>query len=65
MKLIIFALVAISIGDACDPSVQESNIQTIGYYSTIAECHTERNRIEPTINKSFVKLDCVPIKISE
>lgn len=62
MKIVIFALVAISIGDT---SVGDPGNQTIGYYVTIAECHNDRNRIEPTINKSFVKLDCVPVKVSE
>lgn len=62
MNIVLFALVAISIGDS---SVGVPGQQTIGYYATIAECHTDRNRIYPSINKSFVKLDCVPVKVSE
>jgi hypothetical protein len=39
------------------------NTQTIGYYATMAECHTERNRIEPSIDKNYVKLECKAIEI--
>jgi hypothetical protein len=62
MKLFLFALVAIPVSD---PTVGIQGSQTIGYYATIAECHTDRNRIEPTINKSYIKLDCIPVKVSE
>jgi hypothetical protein len=58
MNLFIFALVAIAVAD-------NPGNQTIGYYATIAECHKDRNRIEPTINKSYVKLDCIPVKVSQ
>lgn len=62
MNIILFVLVAIPISDS---SVAVPDQQTIRYFSTIAECHTERNRIEPTIDKSFVKLDCIPVKVNE
>lgn len=62
MKLYLFALVAFSTGDG---TVAVPGYQTIGYYATVAECHTDRNKIEKTINRSFVKLDCVPVKVSE
>jgi hypothetical protein len=29
----------------------------------MAECHTERNRIEPSIDKNYVKLECKAIEI--
>lgn len=60
MNLVLFALIAISVSD---PTVAVPGHQTIGYYATIAECHTDRNRIYPTINKSYVRLDCVPVKV--
>ena len=55
-KVVLFALVAIGLGD-------NPNMQTISYHATIAECHIERNRIEPAANKSYVKLDCIPVKV--
>jgi hypothetical protein len=55
-KVVLFALVAIGLGD-------RPNTQTISYHATIAECHVARNRLEPTANKSYVKLDCIPIKV--
>ena len=61
MSLYLFALIAISVGD----TTAMPGSQTIGYYATIAECHTDRNKIEKTINRSFVKLDCIPVKVSE
>lgn len=61
MNLILFVLIAIPLHDA---TVAVPGHQTIRYFETIAECHTERNRIEPTINKSFIRLDCVPVKIT-
>lgn len=62
MKLYLFALVAFPVSDA---QVAIPNIQTVGYYATIAECHTERNKIEKTINKSYAQLKCIPIKFEE
>jgi len=57
-KVIIFALVAIGLGD-------QPGTQTIGYYATIADCQTDLNRILPQINRSYVKLDCIPLKVKE
>ena len=58
MQIYIFALIAIAFSD-------RNNIQTVGYYSTIAECRASLEKIEPTINKDFVKLDCVAVKVKE
>lgn len=58
MTIYIFALIAIAFND-------RGNIQTIGYYSTIAECTNKMYAIEPTIDKDYIKLDCVPIKVKE
>jgi len=61
MKLFLFVLLAVPVNDSM---VAVPGTQTIGYYATIEECHKDRNRIYPTINKSYVKLDCVPVKIN-
>lgn len=58
MQIYIFALVAIAFSD-------NANMQTVGYYSTIAECRASLEKIEPTINKDFVKLECIPVKVKE
>lgn len=59
--MVIFALVAIAVSGPMD----NHSLQTIGYYSIISDCQKDKNKIEPTINKSYVKLDCVPIKVSK
>jgi hypothetical protein len=53
----LYVLVAIALTD-------NPGTQTIGYYSTIGECHIERNRMEKKIDKSYVKLDCIPLKVN-
>lgn len=58
IKIYLFALVAIGLGD-------QPGTQTIGYYATAAECQTDLNRILPQTNRSYVKLDCIPIKVEE
>jgi hypothetical protein len=60
--IVMFVLVAISVTDT---SVAKPATQTLTYHSTAAECQTELNRIYPTVNKSYVRLDCVPLKIRE
>jgi hypothetical protein len=55
-KIFLFALVAIGLGD-------QPGTQTIGYYATIADCQTELNRILPQTNRSYVKLDCIPLEV--
>lgn len=52
----IFALVAIALSD-------NGNVQTIRYFSDVKDCQQLLYKIEPTINKDFVKLDCIPIKV--
>jgi hypothetical protein len=59
--MVIFALIAIATSDP----VAVHATQTIGYYATIAECHVDRNRIQPSITKGLVKLDCIPIKVTK
>ena len=53
----LYALVAIGLAD-------NPGTQTIGYYATISECQIERNRINKTINTTYIKLDCVPLKVN-
>jgi hypothetical protein len=36
--------------------------QTIRYHATMQECIEHRNALEPKIDKSYVRLDCVPVK---
>ena len=52
----LYVLLAIAITDGA------AN-QTIAYYDTMKECIEQRNALEPKIDKSYVKLDCVPIKV--
>lgn len=59
--MVIFALVAIAVSG---PMANHS-LQTIGYYSIISDCQKDRNKIEPTIDKSYARLDCIPVKVSK
>ena len=60
MKLFLFVQLAVPVSDT---TVAVPGTQTIGYYATIEECHKDRNRIESTINKNYVKLRCDAIEI--
>jgi hypothetical protein len=60
MKLFLFVLLAVPVGDS---TVAVPGTQTIRYYTTMADCHTDRNRIELTVNKSYVKLKCEAVEI--
>lgn len=51
----LYVLVAIALSD-------QAAMQTIGYYATVGDCIIDRNKIESTVNKTYVKLDCIPIK---
>lgn len=55
----LYVLLAIPVADSF---VAVPATQTIGYYATMEECHKDRNRIEPTVNKTYIKLICRPIK---
>jgi hypothetical protein len=52
--MIMFVLVAIALSD-------NPGVMTINYHATIAECQVEKNRIEATIDKTYIRLDCRPI----
>lgn len=56
----LYVLVAIALPTA---EVAKSADQTITYHATMKECIEERNRVEQTINKSYVRLECKPIKV--
>jgi hypothetical protein len=58
--MVIFALVA----TALSGPMGSHGTQTIGYYSIVSDCQKDLLKIEPTTNKSYVKLDCVPIKVT-
>lgn len=38
--------------------------QTIAYYATMKECIEQRNALEPKVDKNYVKLECVPVKVN-
>lgn len=38
--------------------------QTIRYHATIQECNEHRNALEPKIDKTYVRLECVPVKVN-
>jgi hypothetical protein len=61
--VIVFVLVAIAINsnDVGGPPAS----QTIRYYDTAGECQTDLVRLHDTINKSLVRLDCKPLRISK
>ena len=61
-SIYIFVLVALSNNP---PASGTAGNQTIGYYATVAECQTDLLKVEKTINRSYVKLDCIPVKVSE
>lgn len=58
MQIYIFALIAIALSD-------NGNTQTIRYFSDVTECKQTMEKLEPTINKDFVRLDCVPVKVTD
>jgi hypothetical protein len=51
----LYVLLAIAITD-------QPAQQTIRYHATMQECIEHRNALEPKIDKSYVRLDCVPVK---
>jgi hypothetical protein len=55
----LYALVAFAYSEP----VAKHGTQTVGYYATIAECQIAKNKIEDSADKSYVKLDCVPLKV--
>jgi hypothetical protein len=58
----LFVLVATAVGtaEADMPHVR----QTIGYYATAAECQTDLVRLLQTADRSRIRLDCQPLRIS-
>jgi hypothetical protein len=61
--VVIFALLAISINPS-DKDVPDGT-QTVGYYATAAECQKDLIRLYNTADKSKVRLDCKPLRITE
>ena len=61
--VVLFALVATAVST---PEVgSPAGSQTIGYYATAAECQTDLLRLLKTADRSRVRLDCQPLRISE
>jgi hypothetical protein len=61
--VIVFVLLAVSVNSA-DKDVLDGT-QTVGYYATAAECQTDLIRLYNTADKSKVRLDCKPLRITE
>ena len=61
--VVLFVLLATAVSTADEDRVAGS--QTIGYYATAAECQTDLLRLLKTADRSRVRLDCQPIRISE
>ena len=61
--VVVFVLVATAVITPDEGRVAGS--QTIGYYATAGECQTDLLRLLKTADRSRVKLDCQPIRISE
>lgn len=54
--IFVYVLVAIALSD-------QPNIQTIRYFDTVGECIEYKNKIEHTIDKSYIRLDCLPKRV--
>jgi hypothetical protein len=55
----LFVLVATA---TVNPASGKSPVQTVGYYSTAAECQHALINAEEKMDKNFVRLKCHPIK---
>lgn len=58
MQTYIFALIAIALSD-------NGNTQTIRYFAEVKDCKLMMEQVEKQINKDFVRLDCVPLKVKD
>ena len=58
----LFVLVATAI---MEPASGRISWQTVGYYETAAQCQTALIAAEREIDPNYVKLDCIPIKVTE
>jgi hypothetical protein len=63
MPVVLFVLVATAVGTS--EVGGPAGTQTVGYYATAGECQKDLIRLLETANRSLVRLDCQPIKISE
>lgn len=61
--VVIFALLVVSVNPA-DKDVSEGT-QTVRYHATAAECQTDLVRLYNTVDKSKVRLDCKPLRITK
>ena len=61
--VVLFVLVATAVSTAEVGGPAGS--QTVGYYATAGECQTDLLRLLKTADRSRVRLDCQPIRISE
>jgi hypothetical protein len=61
--VVVFALIAIAVNTTEVGGPAGS--QTIGYYATAGECQKDLIRLYNTADRSLVRLDCKPLKVSE
>jgi len=59
--VVLFVLVASAVGTS---EAGPTGSQTIGYYATAAECQTDLLRLLQTADRSRIRLDCQPLRIS-
>jgi hypothetical protein len=58
----LFVLVATAI---MEPASGRISWQTVGYYETAAQCQTALIAAERKVDRTYVRLDCRPIKVTE
>jgi len=61
--VVVFVLLATAVNTAEVGGPDGS--QTLGYYATAAECQTDLLRLLKTADRSRVRLNCQPLRISE
>jgi hypothetical protein len=55
----LFVLIATA---TLEPASGRIPIQTIGYYATASECQLALLNSEKTMDRTYVRLDCLPIR---
>jgi len=58
-QIYLFVLVATA---TMDPASGRVSWQTVGYYETAAQCQTALLEAEKKVDRTYVRLDCQPIK---
>jgi hypothetical protein len=58
----LFVLIAVA---TMEPASGRTSFQTLGYHATAAECQHALIKAEDSIDKTYVKLKCQPIRAVE